>query len=67
MKKYFLFVLLLVSFVLPVGVSAADLKMTFDENVGKSNNYDNYIILPSYVILVKLMGILFTLNQFQHE
>ena len=41
MKKYFLFVLLLVSFVLPVGVSAADLKMTFDENVGKSNNYDN--------------------------
>ena len=48
MKKYFVFVLLLVSFVLPVGVSAADLKMTFDENVGISNNRGNYIIFPSY-------------------
>lgn len=48
MKKYFVFVLLLVSFVLPVGVSAADLKMTFDENVGISNNRGDYIILPSY-------------------
>ena len=67
MKKYFVFVLLLVSFILPVGVSAADLKMTFDENVGISDNYGNYIILPSYVILVKLMGILFTLDQVQHE
>lgn len=48
MKKYFVLVLLLASFVLPVGVSAADLKMTFDENVGISNNRGNYIILPSY-------------------
>lgn len=48
MKKYFVFVLLFVSFILPVGVSAADLKMTFDENVGISDNYGKYIIFPSY-------------------
>ena len=56
MKKYFVFVLLLVSFVLPVGVSAADLKMTFDENVGISSNRGDYIILPSYDNFGKIDG-----------
>lgn len=56
MKKYFVFVLLLVSFVLPVGVSAADLKMTFDENVGISSNRGNYIIFPSYDNFGKIDG-----------
>lgn len=56
MKKYFVFVLLLASFVLPVGVSAADLKMTFDENVGISSNHGNYIILPSYDNFGKIDG-----------
>lgn len=62
MKKYFVFVLLLVSFILPVGVSAADLKMTFDENVGISNNRGNYIILPSYDNSGKIDGNLIYLN-----
>ncbi len=61
MKKYFVFVILLVSFILPVSVSAADLKMTSGEDVGISNS-GYYIILPSYDNSGKIDGNLIYLN-----
>lgn len=59
MKRYFLLVILLLSFMIPFNVRAADLKLTYDNDFKKDYSYVGIPVLPSYDNNGKIDGHLF--------
>ena len=63
MKRYFLLVILLLSFMIPFNVRAADLKLTYDNDFKKDYSYVDIPVLPSYDSNGKIDGHLFFYRQ----